>query len=43
METPEGRRAYVLEQEELSLAAAPIRQKLLEAYDNALAELAPLR
>ena len=40
IETLEGRKAYVIEQEALATLAAPIRMRVIEAYDAALAQLA---
>jgi hypothetical protein len=42
VETPEGRRAYALEQESLAALAVPVRERLLEAYDAALLQLSTL-
>ena len=42
VETAEGRRRYVEEQEQLAVAAAPLRKRLLTAYDSALRELEAL-
>ena len=39
VETLEGKKAYLIEQENLSLAASPIRLELLNAYNLALSEL----
>eukprot|EP00596_Hydrurales_sp_CCMP1899_P004386 CAMPEP_0119052582 /NCGR_PEP_ID=MMETSP1177-20130426/73836_1 /TAXON_ID=2985 /ORGANISM="Ochromonas sp, Strain CCMP1899" /LENGTH=246 /DNA_ID=CAMNT_0007032203 /DNA_START=423 /DNA_END=1163 /DNA_ORIENTATION=- len=39
VETLEGRKAYALEQEGLSIIAAPIRMELIDAYDKALNQL----
>lgn len=36
VEDADGRRAYALEQESLAIEAAPLRQRLLDAYDAAL-------
>lgn len=39
VETPEGKKAYIIEQENLSIAASTVRFKLIDAYDTALAKL----
>jgi hypothetical protein len=40
IETVEGRKAYVIEQEALAGLAAPLRLRVIDAYDAALAQLA---
>lgn len=40
IETVEGRKAYVIEQEALAALAAPLRMRVIDAYDVALAQLA---
>ena len=40
IETAEGRKAYVIEQEALAALATPLRMRVIDAYDAALAQLA---
>lgn len=40
IETVEGRKAYVVEQEALAGLAAPLRLRVIDAYDAALTQLA---
>jgi hypothetical protein len=40
VETPEGRKEYIELQEGLAARAAPVRQRLIDAYDLALAHAA---
>ena len=42
VETAEGRRRYAEEQEQLAIAAAPLRRQLLAAYETALQGLETL-
>ena len=42
VETSEGRRRYAEKQEQLAVAAAPLRSRLLAAYDAALQGLEAL-